>query len=85
MPKPADSDKVNVVVHERPNKVWVEVNGEWHSARWRTADNGDGLRDVKGNVGLVNAALLAWDGQEAYTTTFGELVKRSGGWGAWTE
>lgn len=85
MPKPADDAPVQVVVHTKPNKVWVFCDGQIHSARWRTTDGGDGLRDVVGNSGLLNAAMLAWDGQEAFVSTFAGLEKRSQGWGAWNE
>lgn len=84
MQKPADTDRVHVVVHERPNKVWVVVNDTFHTARWRTSDNGDALRDVKGNPGLLNAALLAWQGRETFSLTFGELERAAQGWGAWS-
>ncbi len=58
--QPNPTDIVHVIVHERPNKVWVIANDTIHSANWRTSDNGDGLRKVTGNTGLLNAAMLAW-------------------------
>lgn len=94
--KPNPTDLVYVVVHERPNKVWAACNGEIHTASWRTADNGDSLRDVKGNRGLINAAVLAWgrtdnlerpvpNGSGEFVLTFKELEDRSDGWGAWRD
>ncbi len=91
MPKPFDTDQVYVVVHTKPNKVWVFCNGEAHKARWV----GDKLKDITGNFWILNAALLAWgrtddlqkpspNGGEEFVLTYGELVLRSDGWGAWS-
>jgi len=85
MPRPADNSIVNVVIHTKPNKIWVFCDGQIHSARWRTSDNGDCLRNVVGNAGLLNAAMLMWDGKEAFSTTFLELEAWSQGWGAWSD
>ena len=81
--KPAGTDKVHVIVTEKPNKVWVVVNDTIHSARWRTADIS--FSNVVGNVGLLNAVMLAWLGEESFSLTFAELEERSQGWGAWSE
>ena len=83
--KPAPETPVQIVVHTKPNKVWVFCDGQIHFANWRTSDNGDSLRNVVGNSGLLNAAMLAWDGPEAFTTTFQMLEEQSQGWGAWNE
>jgi hypothetical protein len=85
MPKPDENAQVQVVVHTSPNKVWVFCEDRIHSARWRTSETGDNLREVNGNAGLIHAAMLAWEGQEAFTGTFGWLEERSQGYGAWAE
>lgn len=85
MPKPTDDTIIQIVVHEKPNKIWAFCNGKTHSARWRTSENGDNLRDVVGNADLLHAALLAWDGREAFSTTFDALETYSQGYGAWDE
>ena len=84
MPKPADSDVAYVIVTERPNKVYVACNGEIHTANWRTQE-GRGLRNVKGNEGILAAAMLKWAGEDTSVTTFGELEAWSQGYGAWDE
>ncbi len=84
-PKPDSADKVFVIVHERPNKVWVICNDVIHRARWRTTESGDGLLDVDGNRGLLRAAMLAWGGQNETAWSFVELERFSQGWGAWDD
>lgn len=83
MPKPSDTSKVHVIVTEKPQRVWVVCEDQIHTARWRTSDTGDNLRNVSGNAGLIHAAMLAWSGQETFSLTFAELEERSQGYGAW--
>ena len=85
MKKPAPTDLVYIVVTESPNRVWAAVNGHFHSARFRTTQTEGQLRDVQGNGDLLNAALLAWEGQDCFVLSFSELEARSQGWGAWAE
>ena len=87
-----NADLVYVVIHTKPNKVWVFCDGKVHKARWV----GETLRDVQGNHGILRAAMLAWgrtddltrpakNGGEEFVLTFEELEARSDGWGAWSE
>ena len=73
-----------VIVTHKPNRIWVVVNNEVHSARWRTTNPGESanLREVKGNERLLGAALFACDALDTtYTMTVAELEDRSGGGG----
>ncbi len=73
---------VHVIITQRPNKVWVVFRDKIHYGRWSTGNPGsNNIREAIGNASLINAAMYAWDGQQEFTTTYGELLKRSGGWG----
>ena len=78
------NEKVHVIVNERPNRVWVVFRDKIHAGRWRTVNPGEnGIKDITegSNASLLNAAMYSWDGQDFFSTTYGELVERSGGWG----
>lgn len=75
---------VNVVVTEKPQRVFVVVQDQMHVGKWKTVnpgENGVVALDDKSNQRLLNAAMLSWDGQSHFTTTIAELDKRSQGWG----
>ena len=71
--------EVKIVVTERPNTVRVEYRGEVHTARWR---NEERLLDVKGDEGILRAAMVAWCGEKAWVLEDTELARRGGGWWA---
>ena len=74
------TQKIKVVVKERPNTVRVERLGTTHTAGWR---NDESLRNVVGDESLLRAAMLAWDGQDGeWEISEDELSGRSQGW--WT-
>lgn len=78
------NEKVHVIVNERPNRVWVVFRDKIHAGRWGTVEPGEnGIKDVSegSNASLLNAAMYAWDGQDTFSITYGELIERSGGWG----
>ena len=75
---------VNVVVTEKPQRVFAVVEDQMHVGKWKTVnfgENGVTPMDEKSNPRLLNAAMLSWDGQSHFTTTVAELDKRSQGWG----
>jgi hypothetical protein len=83
MLKPNADTVLTVVVSERPNWVTVTYDDQTHSGRWRTAGENGKFSQVTGNKGLLNAAMLAWCGEQSFQLSFEELEARSQGWGGW--
>ncbi len=86
--KPNPTDIVNVIVIERPNKIYAIVNNYCHEARWKTVNPGEvGVVNVAhgSNSGLLNAAMYAWEGLSPFRLTFEQLIHRSSGCGAWND
>lgn len=75
---------VNVVVSQKPQRVFAVVNDQMHVGRWKTVEPGEnGVTpiDDKSNANLLNAAMMFWSGESHFTTTVQELEDHSGGWG----
>jgi hypothetical protein len=77
-------DVVNVVVTEKPQRVYAAVNGVLHVGKWRTVnpgENGVTKLDDTSNELLLNAAMYKWCGETHFTTTVQDLDDHSNGYG----
>ena len=87
-------DIVNVVVTEKPQRVYAAVNGVLHVGRWcsdvhyshwwynvEPGESGVTRLDDTSNERLLNAAMRKWCGETHFTTTVQDLDNHSGGYG----
>lgn len=80
----ANEETVNVIVTQRPNRVYAVVKDTLHVGKWSTVNPGEnGVTAIKegSNTRLLHAAMNLWSGREYFTTTVSELKKYSGGYG----
>lgn len=73
---------IEIQVSEDPNIIEVKYKNQVHSASWSTDDeSGDGALDnVNGDINLLQAAMIAWDGKPKFSLTENELTEMGGGW-----
>lgn len=77
-------DYVNVVVTQKPQRVYAAVNGVLHVGKWHTVNPGEnGVTKIgdTSNERLLNAAMCKWCGETHFTTTVQDLDNHSGGYG----